>query len=198
MGTSNSSQGYGYTHTESIFTQLWFWMIVIGIILLIIAAIDYAARREARWWTWTLLGIGAGMVILGIILGALYANRKPTYPVYAPPPGCAPKPVYAPQPSCGPPPQHVVIPQPPQQYTVPSPPKHVLVQPGTPATATQFTIPGEQYQPVAAQVQPTYAGTPQVLATPGATVRTPVSRAPAPYSPHTVVATSSEAPVRVG
>jgi len=92
MGLSNSSTGY--SQNESIFVQLWFWMIVIGVILLIIAAIDYAARREARWWTWVLVGVGAGMVALGIILGAFYANRRPSYPRYTQPqmmmrPGCA-------------------------------------------------------------------------------------------------------------
>lgn len=95
MGSSNSSQG-GYGQNDSIFTQLWFWMVVIGIILLIIAAIDYAVRREARWWTWALVGIGAALTFLGIILGAMYANKKPAYPQYGMPQqpqmraGCAP------------------------------------------------------------------------------------------------------------
>lgn len=85
MGSSNSSQG-GYGQNDSIFTQLWFWMVVIGIILLIVAAIDYAVRREARWWTWALVGVGSALTFLGIILGAMYANKKPAYPQYGMPP----------------------------------------------------------------------------------------------------------------
>ena len=170
MGLSNSSNGY--SQNESIFVQLWFWMIVIGVILLIIAAIAYAATREARWWTWVLVGVGAGMVALGIILGAFYANRRPSYPQY----GYA----YPQQPQmragCAP----GVIGSAPQ-----------MVQP------SYVTVPaGTAIQPMAVTAAtPTMA--PQTLATPGgAPINTPgVST----YGmlPHTVVSTSAETPVRV-
>jgi len=124
MGLSNSSSGY--SQNESIFVQIWFWMIVIGVILLIIAAIDYAARREARWWTWVLVGVGAGMVTLGIILGAFYANRRPSYPRYQQPqmmyrPGCA---------------TGTVTTAPPVQYVQPQ-----MVQPMQVTSAVPQTIP---------------------------------------------------------
>nr|QBK90431.1 MAG: uncharacterized protein LCPAC103_01120 [Pithovirus LCPAC103] len=181
MGTSNSARGYpaGYSQNESIFVQLWFWMIVIGVILLIIAAIDYAARRQARWWTWVLIGIGAGLVTLGIILGALYANRRPSYPQHGygyPQPalraGCAPGVV-------GSAPQYV---QP--QY----------VQPGVAMVPAGAAVQPAVMQPMAVTAAPT------VLPTPGApitTIHTPVL-ATASGIPHTVVTTSAAAPVRVG
>lgn len=172
MGLSNSSTGY--SQNESIFVQLWFWMIVIGVILLIIAAIEYAARREARWWTWVLVGVGAGLVALGIILGAFYANRRPSYPQYGYQQpqmnmraGCAPGII-------GSAPQYAVQ------------PGYAMVPAGT------------AIQPMAVTAAtPTMA--PQVLATPGTTtVGTPVATVGAAGIPHTVVTTSAPAPVRVG
>lgn len=172
MGSSNSSQYAGYSQNDSIFTQLWFWMIVVGVILLIIAAIDYAVRREARWWTWTLVGIGAGLVVLGIILGALYANRRPSYPHASyQQPGCN-QPRFNQQPP---------VPQCGQQFA----PQGVPQQPMPIVSGTQ--------------VAPTILPTPGApVANTGVTsMNTPVL-ATQTSVPHTVITTSSASPVRVG
>ena len=50
-----------------IYEQWWFWIIIIGVILIIIAYILWAIFTDLRWWYWFLLILGIVVIIIGII-----------------------------------------------------------------------------------------------------------------------------------
>jgi len=54
----------------------WFWIVIIGIILIIIGVVVYALYRTAYWYVWALLIVGILMVIGGAIYGGF--SSKPT------------------------------------------------------------------------------------------------------------------------
>ena len=59
----------------------FFWwavaLVIIGILLLLAAAIWFAAIRRAEWYIWLLVGLGALLLIVGIILFIYDYSRTP-------------------------------------------------------------------------------------------------------------------------
>lgn len=53
-----------------LYAQLWFWLIVIGILFLAIGLIvwDSRSRLVETWWIWVLIVGGAILFVLGLVL----------------------------------------------------------------------------------------------------------------------------------
>lgn len=60
------------------YSEVWFWLIVIGVILIIIGIILYATDREVRWYHWTLWIVGGFFLLVGVIWAIGFANENET------------------------------------------------------------------------------------------------------------------------
>ena len=57
-------------------TQIWLWLVIIGILLILLAAIFHLAFKENTGWVWWIFVGGAVLAVLGIILAIVF-----TYPL---------------------------------------------------------------------------------------------------------------------
>ncbi len=67
-----------------LYEQWWFWMILIGIIVIILACLLWAIFGILRWWFWVLLIIGIIVIIIGIVWWAI--ERSKPEEIYMPVP----------------------------------------------------------------------------------------------------------------
>lgn len=58
-----------------VFEEIWFWIIVIGIILLVIALILWLINTTIDWWFWILIGLGILLIVIGMIWGIWEHHR---------------------------------------------------------------------------------------------------------------------------
>jgi len=58
------------------YSEVWFWLIVIGIILIIIGFILYVVDRDVRWYHWTLWIVGGFFLLVGIIWAIAWGNEN--------------------------------------------------------------------------------------------------------------------------
>lgn len=49
---------------QSVFGKFWFWLLIIGVILFVVAIISLVMKKY-EWWVWTLLAVGTLMLIIG-------------------------------------------------------------------------------------------------------------------------------------
>jgi Na+/phosphate symporter len=52
----------------SVVDQAWFWLVLIGVILVFIGVMLWGQRRKSNWFTWLLVIVGFGLIIWSIIL----------------------------------------------------------------------------------------------------------------------------------
>lgn len=190
------------------YEQWWFWMIFIGIIVIIAAFIVWAFTRKLDWWFWFLLILGGIILLLGIIWWAFSSPEEPVQMVapvraVAPVSSCAqpvmvqPPPmqeVMVPQPH-----KEVMVPQPPRRVLVPQPPRRVLVpQPPQSIAVSQPVVmtPQQMVYPQAAYVQST-GGTHTVTTGGGPGSPTHSTTFADPISSQTVVRHSPTSQTRV-
>jgi hypothetical protein len=87
-----------------IYTSLWFWLIIIGTLLIVLGIIFYQIyKNSSNSGTWALVAIGAGalLLLIGLVVALISYNSTPK-PI-AVVPACAPKPVCPPPaPVCNP------------------------------------------------------------------------------------------------
>ena len=57
----------------AVYTEIWFWFIIVAIILLVVALILWFTiqNEDYRWWIWVFLIGGFALLIIGIIWGAV-------------------------------------------------------------------------------------------------------------------------------
>lgn len=61
----------------SIFSQWWFWLLIIGIILLLVAAFLHLGLKENTEWAWWIFIAGAVLAVIGIIGSFVVLARSP-------------------------------------------------------------------------------------------------------------------------
>lgn len=72
----------------SIFTSLWFWVLILGILLTIGGIIAWAVTGNADVLVGILLGAGVGWIIGGLLIWIFGRQKKPEVPTVPPmPPG---------------------------------------------------------------------------------------------------------------
>lgn len=59
----------------SFFTSAWFWLAVIGIILVIVAIVLYTTRKPVEWWVWAILIAGVILAVLAVIIGVVQREK---------------------------------------------------------------------------------------------------------------------------
>ena len=62
---------------KSIFKQWWFWMLLIGIFSILVAALLHLGLKENTQWVWIIFGIGALLAVLGIIFALVSYFTQP-------------------------------------------------------------------------------------------------------------------------
>lgn len=62
---------------RSIFSYFWFWLLIIGIVLILLAAILHLAFKENTHWVWWIFAAGALLAVLGIIFAAVSYFQEP-------------------------------------------------------------------------------------------------------------------------
>lgn len=85
-----------------IYTNLWFWLIVIGILFLAIGLIvwDVRSRIPEPWWVWVLIIGGAILFIIGLGMAIWrWWSRDRMENDLLPDEGCPPAPIPAPAPA---------------------------------------------------------------------------------------------------
>jgi len=55
-------------HKKSIFTSIWFWIIIISIILIVLAIIIRVVQKVSNYLFWILISVGILGLFIGIIL----------------------------------------------------------------------------------------------------------------------------------
>ena len=57
----------------AVYTEIWFWLIIVAIILLIVALILWFAitNEDDRWWVWAFLIGGGVLLVIGFIWAAV-------------------------------------------------------------------------------------------------------------------------------
>jgi MFS family permease len=63
---------------RSIFASFWFWLLIISLITIIIAALIVAANKKTTNWSWALFTIGIVLAVLAIIFGLIEAFWVPS------------------------------------------------------------------------------------------------------------------------
>lgn len=56
---------------ESTSGNLWFWLLGLGIVLIVIGGISFAVKKKGEWWIWLLIILGIVFVSIGIITDVL-------------------------------------------------------------------------------------------------------------------------------
>ena len=62
---------------RSIFSYWWFWALLVGVLLILLAAILHLAFKENTQWVWWIFAAGALLSILGIIFAFVSYFHQP-------------------------------------------------------------------------------------------------------------------------
>ena len=145
----------------SVFTKFWFWLIIIGTLMVAIGGISWAIMLQSSWWIWTLIVLGAIFIVGGFIWSAIDTRPKKTV-----------VPVIVQQPIQQPVHYQVVqqqpVSQPVQYQTVSSPPieRRTVITENITITnpdGQMYRISSQGQNPIVTHIQPTssYASIPQ-------------------------------------
>jgi hypothetical protein len=61
----------------SVFSELWFWITLLGLLAIIGGFITFAVLKKNEWWIWLIIGIGFFILSVGIIWGIVSYKPKP-------------------------------------------------------------------------------------------------------------------------
>lgn len=56
--------------------KFWFWLMIIGVLLIIGGLIGFAIIRKSKWWLWLMTGIGILLILIGVIWSAMECKNK--------------------------------------------------------------------------------------------------------------------------
>lgn len=62
---------------RSIFSYWWFWILIVGILLILLAALLHLGLKENTTWVWWIFVAGAVLAVLGIILAVVAYYNQP-------------------------------------------------------------------------------------------------------------------------
>lgn len=62
---------------RSIFSYYWFWLLIVGVLLILLAAILHLGLKENTNWVWWIFVVGAVLAVLGIILSVVSYYNEP-------------------------------------------------------------------------------------------------------------------------
>ena len=59
------------------YTETWFWLIIVGLIIFLIFALIYETSKNIAsvWWTWIPIILGILLIIIGIITYFMYRDK---------------------------------------------------------------------------------------------------------------------------
>ena len=62
----------------SVFKSYWFWLLVVGLLIVILAALFTSGFQQDNGWVWWIFALGIVLIVLGIIFGLAtwYGNKK--------------------------------------------------------------------------------------------------------------------------
>lgn len=63
---------------QSIFSYWWFWLMIIGLILILLAAVLHLTIKDNTQWVWWIFAAGALLVLIGIVLWFVSYFNQPT------------------------------------------------------------------------------------------------------------------------
>ena len=66
---------------DSIIKSFWFWLLIIGVLLILTAILIAGGIKQMHGWTWGLFVVGCVLAILGIIFGFIAWYRYKPCPV---------------------------------------------------------------------------------------------------------------------
>jgi MFS family permease len=64
---------------KSAFNSYWFWILLLGLLLILIGALIAGGTKEFSGWVWGLFITGIIIAIIGIILGIVEWNKTESY-----------------------------------------------------------------------------------------------------------------------
>ena len=62
---------------QSIFSYVWFWFLIVGVLLILLAALLHLGLKEDTTWVWWIFVAGAALALLGIIFAIVSYFNSP-------------------------------------------------------------------------------------------------------------------------
>ena len=63
---------------DSVVKSFWFWLLIIGMALILTSILIAGGMKEMKGWTWIIFVVGAVLAVLGIIFGFVaWSKHKP-------------------------------------------------------------------------------------------------------------------------